>query len=184
MVFRTPAEPNRPRISPVSLPEPIKIDGPWTVSFDGLPKAVTLPGLNSWTEHADLNVKYFAGSARYRTIFQVPAGWQKRGYPVRIELGNLWTIGEVWLNGQSLGVTWTAPFAVEADRALREGQNEIVVEITNTWYNRIVGDAKLLPAQRTTRTNMTRSGDKPWAQLEPVPSGLFGPVRLVTENLR
>jgi len=97
---------------------------------------------------------------------------------VRIELGDLWTIGEVWLNGKNLGVAWTAPFAVEAGDAVREGPNELVVEVTNTWFNRLAGDAKLPKEQRTTRTNVTTSGQLPWAQQEPLRSGLFGPVRL------
>ena len=183
VVFRSPAEANRSLKPPVTLPEPVSIQGPWTVTFEGLAASATQTGLTSWTEHKDPSVKYFAGSARYKTTFQVPSGWRKRGHPVRIELGNLWTIGEVWLNSQPLGVAWTAPFSVEAGNALREGSNELVVEVTNTWFNRIVGDAKLPPAQRTTRTNMVTSGEKPWAKHEPMPSGLFGPVRLVTAQL-
>jgi hypothetical protein len=57
--------------------------------------------------------------------------------------------------------------------------NELVVEVTNTWYNRLVGDAVLPPEKRITRTNVTTSGGQPWAKLEPLDSGLMGPVRLV-----
>lgn len=41
------------------------------------------------------------------------------------------------------------------------------------------GYAKLPPEKRITRTNVPASGGKPWAQLEPLESGLFGPVRVV-----
>jgi len=51
--------------------------------------------------------------------------------------------------------------------------------ITNNWLNRLAGDARLPPSQRITRTNVTTSGGTPWAKLDPLPSGLLGPVRLV-----
>jgi hypothetical protein len=68
---------------------------------------------------------------------------------------------------------------VNATDALRDGGNELVVEVTNTWHNRLVGDSRLPPERRTTRTNVTNSEGRPWSQLEPVESGLFGPVRIV-----
>jgi hypothetical protein len=179
VVFRRPGEAVRVPVPPAQFPEPLAVNGPWKVEFDGLPPSLTVPGLGDWTGHADQRVKYFAGSARYTTTLNVPRGWLKQGVPVSIELGDLWTIGEVWLNGKNLGVAWTAPFAVDAGSALREGPNELVVEVTNTWFNRLAGDARLPPAERTTRTNITTSGQRPWAQLEPVRSGLFGPVRLL-----
>ena len=101
------------------------------------------------------------------------------GQRVILDLGNLWTIGEVWLNGKPLGVLWTAPFQTDCTDALRDGSNELTVEITNTWYNRLVGDATLPADKRLTRTNIPTSGGQPWARLEPLDSGLFGPVRLV-----
>ena len=155
------------------------VGAPWTVEFEGRTEPVVMQGLESWTLHSDPLVKNYPGTARYHATFNVPAGWRNRSMPERISLGNLWTIGEVWLNGNNLGVSWTRPFEVDASRALREGRNELVVEVTGTWFNRLVGDAKLPPGERTTRTNVTTSGHRPWAQHEPVPAGLFGPVRVV-----
>jgi hypothetical protein len=57
------------------------------------------------------------------------------------------------------------------------GGNELTVEITNTWLNRLVGDARLPAERRLTRTNTPASGGRQWSALEPVESGLFGPVR-------
>lgn len=179
VVFRGAGQVSRVPTPAAPRLEPLPIAGPWKVSFNGLPPELTVPGLGDWTTHPNQRVRYFAGSARYTTTFNVPRGWLKHGVPVSIELGDLWTIGEVWLNGKNLGVAWTAPFAVDAGGALREGPNELVVEVTNTWFNRLAGDARLPPAERTTRTNITTSGQRPWAQLEPVRSGLFGPVRLL-----
>jgi hypothetical protein len=178
VVFRRPAR--AVQAEPATTPEPVAIDGEWTVEFEpnrGAPASVTMPKLTSWTQHADPGVRYFSGSAKYRKRFMLPSGW--RGSRVELDLGRLWTVGEVWVNGKPLGVLWTPPYAVDATRALREGENELTVEVTNVWFNRLIGDARGVSPQPITRTNVTVSGGKPWKALEPVESGLFGPVRLV-----
>ncbi|MCC6861424.1 MAG: hypothetical protein IT158_22845, partial [Bryobacterales bacterium] len=160
----------------------IGIEGPWTVSFQaerGAPQRVEFPRLISWTAHPNPGVKYFAGTARYAAAFHVPAGWRLPGRRVELDLGRLWTIGEAWLNGRPLGVVWTAPFRADCTEGLKEGENELVVEVTNTWYNRLIGDALLPAERRITRTNLTTSGGTPWSKLQPLESGLFGPVRIV-----
>jgi hypothetical protein len=174
VVFRRNGSPPTP-VAPMAMPQPFSIDGPWKVAFGD--RTVEMAKLTSWIDSPD--TRHYAGSARYTTTFRLPTDWRKPGTKVHLDLGRLWTIGEAWLNGRPLGIAWTAPFTVDATAALKDGENELSVEVTNTWYNRLVGDAKLPPQQRTTRTNVTTSGGKPWAQLEPLESGLFGPVRLV-----
>jgi hypothetical protein len=161
--------------APATARGAMALDGGWTVGFDGAP--IELPSLTSWTAQPDQAVKYFSGTATYRKRFTVPAGWIGRGR-TRLDLGRLWAIGEVTLNGKSLGIVWTPPYEVDCTAALREGSNELTVEITNTWFNRLVGDARLPAERRVTRTNTPASGGRPWSALEPVESGLFGPVRL------
>ncbi len=123
---------------------------------------------------------FFSGVGRYRKTFVLPAGWKVDGHRIDLDLGRLWVIGQAWVNGQPLGVMWTPPFRADATEVLHEGVNELVVEVSNTWFNRLAGDARLPADQRRTRTNVPRSGGKAWAELEPLPSGLFGPVRLIT----
>lgn len=179
VVFRRPASnPPMPKPQP-EPPAPVAIAGPWTVDFAGGPQKVDFPELISWTAHPDPAIRYFSGSARYHTKFTLPAGWRRNNPGAVIDLGRLWTIGDAWLNGHRLGITWTQPFTLNASAALRDGENELVVEIVNTWHNRLVGDAKLPPAERSTRTNIEVSAGKPWAELDPLESGLFGPVRLL-----
>jgi hypothetical protein len=182
VVFRRHrTQPPPPPAAPPQLPAPLVVDSAWTVDFEGGPSNLIFPKLDSWTTWSDPQIRYFAGTARYRGRFQLPAGWRKPGLTVHIDLGHLWTIGEVWLNGVPLGITWTPPFTLNTGNALRDGENELTVEVTNTWYNRLVGDARLPPEKRITRTNVTASGFKPWEQLEPLNSGLFGPVRIVAK---
>jgi hypothetical protein len=179
VIFRRMGEATRMAPPVETEASSLPVGAPWRVEFEGRTEPVVMQSLDSWTSHSDPRVKYYPGTARYHATFDVPVGWRNRSQPERISLGNLWTIGEVWLNGKSLGVSWTRPFEVDAMHALREGRNELVVEVTGTWFNRLVGDAKLPPGERTTRTNVTTSGHRPWAQHEPVPAGLFGPVRVV-----
>jgi hypothetical protein len=171
VVFRRPAK----SVPPTKVPavnSTLPIEGSWTLEFPS--GKVTMQALSSWTQNPDPAIRYFAGTGTYRKTFTRPAGWKS----VRLDLGNLWTIARVSLNGQPLGIVWTPPYRVDLTAALRDGENELVVEVANTWLNRLIGDTKLPPAQRTTRTNTTTSGGKPFSALEPIESGLFGPVRL------
>ena len=160
----------------------VTLDGEWVVEFQqglGAPERIRIAALKSWTQHPAPAVRFFSGTARYRKAFSIPDGWRRTHQRVRLDLGRLWTIGEAWLNGKSLGILWTAPFRVDCTEALRDGSNELVVEVTNTWYNRLIGDSRLPPEKRITRTNVQTSGGRPWADLEPVESGLMGPVQLI-----
>lgn len=167
------------------IPRPLALDEGWSVAFEAgrqAPPAVEYRRLESWTKHSDSGVRFFSGTGRYRKTFTLPSGWRDPAHRIYIDLGNLWAIGEAWLNGKPLGILWTAPFRADCTDALRQGQNELTVEVTNNWYNRLVGDARLPEPQRITRTNVTTSGGKPWIELEPLPSGLLGPVRLIAER--
>lgn len=165
--------------APTGLPEPLEITSNWTVDFENGPSGVAFPELRSWSEHEEAAIRHFAGHGRYRSTFRIPPGWRNNVTRAEIDLGKLSTIGEVWLNGKSLGITWTQPFRLDATAALRDGENELVVEVTNTWHNRLVADAKLPASERGTRTNVTVTMGKPFAESELLPSGLLGPVRLV-----
>ncbi len=186
VVFRTgetrkPAPPAPPRSA--NLPAPIALDREWTVAFSsplGAPAAITLPEVAPWTRQSAPELRYFSGSGKYRRTITLPTGWRERAGRVELDLGRLWAIGEVWINGTALGVVWAPPFKVECTQALRDGENEIVIEVVGTWHNRLVGEARgALP--KGTRTNITVSQKKAWKELEPVEAGLFGPVRLVPQ---
>ena len=162
-------------------PSPLVLDTDWTVEFaapfDAPPK-LTLAHVGPWTQQPSPEHRYFAGSGKYRHTVKVPPDWRAKAGRVELELGRLWSIGEVWVNGVSQGVVWTAPFSVDCTGALRDGENEIVVEVIGTWHNRLVGEARGVLPKRT-RTNITTSQRKAWKDLEPIEAGLFGPVRLV-----
>ena len=95
-------------------------------------------------------------------------------------------LAQVRLNGKDLGVVWTAPWQVELTGALKAGKNELEIEVTNAWANRLVGDAGLPPEQRVTVSNMqfekgkrTLKAFQGFASEDALqPSGLVGPVRI------
>ena len=85
-------------------------------------------------------------------------------------------ISEVELNGSDLGIVWKPPFGVDITAAARPGKNRLTVRITNFWPNRIIGDQLLPEAERVTRTNIRQLTQK----TPLLPSGLLGPVRVLT----
>ncbi|HVT11337.1 MAG TPA: glycosyl hydrolase [Fimbriimonadaceae bacterium] len=118
------------------------VEGPWKLTFPpklGAPPSATLPTLSSWTENANPGIKYFSGSATYRTSFTVPAAMLSAKYRVFLDLGRVKNFAEVWINGKPLPILWKAPFRIAAE-GLRPGRNELVVRVTNLWPNRMIGD--------------------------------------------
>ena len=163
------------------------LEGAWEVFFPegwGAPEKAIFPQLQSWTESSIAGIKYFSGTGRYEKQFvhqEYPAGKRTRTY---LDLGDLSHVGEVWLNDQPLGITWSKPHRFDITDKLVPGINALKVEVANTWSNRIVGDA--LMGEKFTQTHiaetMINGLEKrvPWKDVPLIPSGLFGPVRLVT----
>jgi hypothetical protein len=187
VVFRKGAKPSAAAIARAETgprPAPIALDRDWTVEFSApfdAPAKLSLAQVGPWTRQSAPEYRYFSGSGKYRYSATVTAEWRAKAGRVELDLGRLWAIGEVWVNGVSLGVVWTAPFSVDCTNALRDGANEIVVEVIGAWQNRLVGEARGALPKRT-RTNVTQSQRKAWKDLEPVETGLFGPVRLVARE--
>ena len=165
------------------LPE-MRLTGPWKVRFPagcGAPDYVSLDKLMSWTDHENPAIRYFSGIARYEKEIKIPRKWLRDNSRLYLDLGQIWCIGEVFLNGQSAGVVWKPPYRVEITEVVKTPSNILEIEVANTWANRLVGDARLPEGQRLCRTNITGSGTprKPWRDVPLRKSGLFGPVRLV-----
>jgi hypothetical protein len=47
-------------------------------------------------------------------------------------------------------VLWKAPYSVDITAVALAGTNRLEIEVTNTWVNRLAGDANLPPERRTT----------------------------------
>jgi len=166
------------------IPPEMRLTGPWKVFFPagrGAPDSVSLDKLVSWTDHENPGIRYFSGIARYEKEVEIPRKWLLDNSRLYLDLGRIWCVGEVFLNGQSTGIVWKPPHCVDITDAVKTGSNRLEIDIANTWANRLVGDARSPENQRLCRTNITGSGTprKPWRDVPLRRSGLLGPVRLV-----
>jgi hypothetical protein len=169
------------------LPKPQTLAGPWEVRFPsgwGAPESITFDSLTPWNEHTNEGIRYFSGTAGYRGTFQLDEH-QAAGL-VRLRLGRVGHVAEVHVNGTPLGVVWTDPWTVDLTGIANPGRNELKIDVTNVWVNRLVGDVRLPPEKRLTRTNVGFFPDT--ERLRPhrgfnlntplEPSGLMGPVTI------
>jgi hypothetical protein len=160
-------------------PAPVVIEGPWEVEFPPLapsdkePLKTTFEKLASWSDSTVERIQHFSGTATYRKTFQV-SGFRSPVSKIFLDLGNVKNLAEATLNGKPLGILWKEPFRVDVTDALVEGKNELAIQITNLWANRLIGDQKLPEKERSTWT----SGEFFKATDPLLPSGLLGPVTI------
>ena len=158
------------------------VPGPWDVAFDskwgGPSTPVRFEKLEDWTKRAEPGIRFYSGTAVYRTSFSWPAASRSTDHAPRLclDLGRVKNLAAVRLNGRNLGVVWTAPWRVDISNAVRSGENALEIEVVNLWPNRLIGDASLPVAKRVTVTNVKKF--KPGTPL--LESGLLGPVTLRT----
>ncbi len=162
-----------------------EITGPWEVRFPpgwGAPASRVFPNLISWTQDSENGVRYFSGIATYHKEFELGSEHLGGGREVFLDLGRVRFVADVYLNGTNLGILWKPPFRVDITQAARPGKNKLVIEVANTWSNRLTGDANSPKDQRYCRTNITKSltWQVPWKDTPLLESGLLGPVHLVT----
>lgn len=157
-------------------PVPVEtLSAAWTLQFDsakgGPVRPIVFDSLQDWSRNADSAIRYYSGTAVYRQSFQ----WQQpAGERLWLDLGRVANIARITLNGVDCGVAWTSPYWVEVTKAIEKGNNELTIEVTNTWANRLVGDHFLPENKRITRTTAPYHLDG-----KLLPAGLLGPIQLV-----
>jgi hypothetical protein len=166
--------------------EPIDVQGSWKVDFNsgrGAPQTTEFDELYSWSEHSDPAIRYYSGSATYKKEINITDEWISEGIDVLLDLGDLWAVAEVIINGKSAGTVWKLPYKVNITDFINPGINQVEVEVVNTWSNRLVGDAISDSGEKYGKTNITYSGTigTPWKDIPMNQSGLLGPVKLVSE---
>ena len=170
------------------------LDGAWELFFPenwGAPERIELPELTSWTDSDIPGIKYFSGTAVYKKTFQFDRhSGSSEDQRIFLDLGNLAKVGEVWLNGEYVGICWSKPFRFDVTDILKEGENKLTIEVANTWSNRMTGDA--ITGEKYTNSNITNTvipvegilpGDQsrvPWIDVPLIESGLLGPVQLIS----
>ncbi len=166
----------------------VAVSGEWQVDFiDGgpaLPAPFKTEKLASWTTLGDDNAKRFAGTARYRIEFDLPAtpadDWQ-------LDLGDVRESARVRINGHDAGTLWSVPFAAKVGPYLKPGRNTLEVEVTNLAANRIRDlDKSGVKWKAFHEINYVDIHYKKFdaSNWDLVDSGLLGPVTLTPIKLR
>ena len=80
-----------------------------------------------------------------------------------------------------LGFRVSAPHRLDVTSLVRPGLNTFVVDVANTWFNRLISDDAMPAEEQLTRTNLSlgQIAGKRGREAAPKPSGLLGPVRLL-----
>lgn len=184
------------------------VHGPWDVTYGeyGPKNPVRFSKLIPWNEHPDDSIKYYSGTAVYKTTFTYT---KDQAAPlIMLDLGQVHDIVTVILNGENLGVLWKKPYWVSVRDALKSGKNDLELHVTNLAVNRIIGD------EQSPEISVKRKAAEPKGQLETIPewvvrgdkhpdkgrnyfftfryyekdsplldSGLIGPVRLIEPDM-
>jgi len=189
---------------PTAVPAPARandtaaldISTGWRVTMGPAGTPDTWSTLRSWTD--DERTRYFSGVAVYERQVDVPASMLRPGLAVRLAFGTprpidvggprarvqAWVdapvreAAVVFVNGERAGSVWCPPYVLDITSHVRPGANALRIDVANLAINSMAGhalpDYKLLNLRYGTRFEV-----QDMDQVQPVPSGLFGPIRLV-----
>jgi hypothetical protein len=177
--------------------------GHWTAEFPGSKGSPALPSKTDagtvWTD--DATKKFYSGEVRYRTSFEAPAAKPGEHFVLRFAEGKplkdtrppnangmralydapIREAAIVYLNGKRVGSLWHPPYELDLTKLMQTGKNSIEIRVYNTAINELAGqpprDYGALKAKYGDRFQMQDMDN-----LQPVPSGIFGPVRIVRET--
>ena len=173
----------------------IDISHDWRVTFATNGKTEAMQDLRSWTD--DPETRYFSGTATYEKTITVPASALRNG-KVQLDFGEgkplpeqklgagmqAWLDGPireaavVYVNGKRAGSVWCPPYSLDVSSFLHEGENTIRVEVANLALNYMAGHA--LPDYRLLNLRYgVRFEAQDMDKVQPIPAGLFGPIRLL-----
>ena len=176
VVFASPAAGRSGRAAAAETAAELKCE--WTLEFESGPirrgpaGPVAMTELVDLSKSADPSIRHYSGTVVYRTRFA--AAKPAAGERAVLAFGGVREIARVRLNGSEMGGMWTEPYEVEVADAMKEGENELEVEVATSWVNRLVGDAALPEGERPTW--LASGGYRPDSRLRP--AGLVGPLRL------
>ncbi len=209
VVFRNPGGPTQREAfvadNFLARHEVVAVTGPWQVSFDpnwgGPAQPVMFETLQDWTKCPEDGIRYYSGTAVYRTRFDVPRA-ALGASRLFLDLGAVEVMARVRLNGMECGIVWKPPYLVDITRAVRAGENRLEISVVDLWINRMIGDEQFpldgnwkdfetllrwpdwftsghpRPSGRYTFTSCRHyRKDSPL-----VPSGLLGPVTINLEK--
>jgi hypothetical protein len=193
------AQPRRSSGAPAVL---ARLDTGWELAFPGLKQAARpLDALRPWTD--DEATRYYSGIGIYSRDVELD-GAALAGQRIALDFGPgtpldstpkvpagmramlegpIREAAVVYVNGQRAGSAWCPPYRVDVTALLRPGRNRIEVQVANLALNALAGqerpDYRLLWARYG-----QRFVPQDTQLIAPKPSGMLGPVQLVSENMQ
>ena len=136
-------------------------------------KSLEIAGMGCWTESPQ--TRYFSGTLSYRHTLDIPEYTGR----LLLDLGEVYNLAQVIIDGQAVGTLWKAPFRVDITDYVKDRKTvELEIKVTNLWVNHLIGDAAKEPQQRSSYVSFDfYNGTEPLQK-----SGLIGPVTLVEEQ--
>lgn len=143
----------------------------YMITFAANKKTLTRKELFDWSKEPDEQIRYYSGTATYKTTFR----WKnklKKGQQIYLNLGTVCNLVTVRVNGVDCGTIWTAPYRADITTALKKGINILEIEVTNTWANALKGaDEGKAPFEGIWTNAKYRKQEN-----ELLPAGLLGPL--------
>ena len=169
--------------------ETVELNGPWTLSFtDEAPhvnRTFTLAAPQTWEKLDDDSVKVTMGTGVYTTHVKLKKNELRGAQNCQIDLGDVRESARVYINDQFIGCAWSVPYILDCKNALKAGNNEIRIEVTNLPANRIAYlDRKGVEWRKFNEINVVDINYKKtkYDHWTPVPSGLNSKVTLIKHN--
>ena len=189
LVFSNEAAPATPEGGRLIMTD---LNGPWVLSFPDTSQPAHLAAPHSWTDEPGR--RFYSGTAAYETESfgatsdatitfgegtPVTTGDRRSGSGMRAMLdGPVRDAAVVYVNGKRAGAVWCAPWELDVSGLLHSGKNTIRVVVGNSALNVMAG--KPLPDHKALNAKYgERFQPQDMNLVEPQPSGLLGPVRLV-----
>ena len=140
------------------------ITGTWNVVFTtNLRKAaatVNLTTLTDWSSVAGLAAG-FVGIGEYTITFNL-ASLPDTTRDVILDLGTMYDVAQVTINGTNAGYTWKAPYRVYATGLLKTGSNQLDIKVGSRWYKAGIGRGLLGPVTLQLASRAIPSGVGPF----------------------
>jgi hypothetical protein len=126
----------------------------------------TLP-LQSWYKYG---LQQYTGYVDYEKIFRL----DRKVKSVKLDLGNVKFMAEIWVNGEKAGESLWGPFVFDITKYLKNGDNTLKVRVGNLMVNQmwIMHDQEKI-------TTWGWSGTPVFTDYQ---GGLYGPVKLIIDN--
>lgn len=179
IVFTNAENSNIQNAAALNFPEFKKItsvESPFKVDFlnkeIGPVEIQNFETLTDWSKSTSEKIKFYSGTAIYKSTFlmdKLPDNGR-----LYINLGEVSVMAEVKINGKTVGGVWISPYRLNISDFVKEGENELEIEVVNLWRNRLIKDKMLPEPEKYTWTVVEdiKDGEGPHT------SGLLGPVTI------